>query len=510
MADLGDGADLGASAGATVDERILIDGEWVDRGDGRLTVLDPADEGQVVGTVPHTSPVDVDLAVRAASRAFQRWSRTAMAERAELLARAAASVLEDLEPRAVLLVRESGKVIAEARGEIRAGSGVLAYYGSLGTSYQQVEPLPSPNGRVLVAREPMGVAAVIVPWNAPILLGFLAVAPALLAGNTVVVKPSTEAPLALCDFIRVVSRHLPPGVLNVVTGSADVGHALATHPLVRRVMFTGSTEVGRTVAADAIASLKRVSLELGGNDPALVLDDVDLDGDAVSEIVNAVYPTSGQVCYAIKRIYVQASRYQEFVRRFVEASSALMVGNGLDPRSDLGPLINRRQVAFVESLVADARDRGAEVRVVGERLDPSTWDRGCFHLPTVITGVDHSFRVVECEQFGPVIPIIPFDTEDEGIALANDTAFGLASSIWTSDEERGMSLARRIEAGSTFVNVHRPGASGVDMPFGGFKESGLGRGHGVVALEEQFELHTISTRRPPAPPLIQGPAGVIA
>jgi aldehyde dehydrogenase len=420
-----------------------------------------------------------------------------MAERAAQLRDAAAAVLDDLEDRAVTLVRESGKVIAEARNEQRAASRTLEYYADVAEAFRLTEELPSANGQVLVAREPMGVASVIVPWNAPILLALLGVAPALAAGNTVVVKPSSEAPLALIDFLRVVAERLPDGVLSVVTGSgADVGDVLVTHPLVRRMMFTGSTEVGREVAAAAMATLKRATMELGGNDPALVLHDADLDGDVVPEILASVYATSGQVCYSVKRIYVHESLHDEFVERFTAALGSFVVGNGLDPRTDLGPVINRSQLERVRGLVDEARAKGATVASVGKKLDPDSWERGWFHLPTVMTGVDHSFGVVSCEQFGPVIPIMSFRSEDEAVELANDTEFGLASSIWTTDEERAFELARRIEAGTTFVNVHRPGASGVDMPFGGFKQSGIGRGHGVVALEEQFELHTLSSRRP--------------
>jgi aldehyde dehydrogenase len=317
----------------------------------------------------------------------------------------------------------------------------------------------------------------------------------------VVVKPSQEAPLALIDFLRVMDRHLPPGVLNIVTGhGSEVGQALITHPLTRRIMFTGSTQVGKAVAASAMATLKRVSLELGGNDPALVLSDADLDGNLIPELVRAVYPTSGQVCYAVKRIYVQEPLYSEFVERFMEVSDQLVVGDGLDPATHLGPLINRSQLAFVQHLVAEAAERGAATSTLGVRPSADLWSGGHFHMPTVITGVDQSFKVVTEEQFGPVIPVMPFTTLEDGIRLANDTTFGLAASIWTSDEGRGLELGRGIQAGTTFVNTHRPGSSGVDMPFGGFKESGLGRGHGVVALEEQFELHTLSTRRPLNPP----------
>ena len=463
----------------------------------RIEVFDPADSAQVVGSVPRCSEEDAERAIREAHGAFSDWSRCPISERAGLLREAAGAVLVDLEDRAVTLVRESGKVIAEAQNEQRAASRTLEYYAEVAETFPLTEKLPSANGHVLVAREPMGVASVIVPWNAPILLALLGVAPALAAGNTVVVKPSSEAPLALMDFLRVVAERLPAGVLTVVTGTgADVGDVLVTHPLVRRVMFTGSTEVGRAVATAAMATLKRATMELGGNDPALVLHDADLEGDVVQEILRSVYATSGQVCYSVKRIYVHESLHDDFVERFTAASDSLVVGNGLDPRADLGPVINRSQLERVQGLADEARARGAKVASVGQKLDADAWEKGWFHLPTVITGVDHSFGVVSCEQFGPVVPIMPFRTEDEAVTLANDTEFGLASSIWTADEDRAFDLARRIEAGTTFVNVHRPGASGVDMPFGGFKQSGIGRGHGVVALEEQFELHTLSSRRP--------------
>lgn len=462
-----------------------------------IDVFDPADATEVVGSVPRCSAQDADMAIRKAHSVFPLWSSCPIVERAALLREAASAVLDGLEDRAVTLVRESGKVIAEARNEQRAASRTLEYYAEVAETFRLTETLPSTSGQVLLAREPMGVASVIVPWNAPILLALLGVAPALAAGNTVVVKPSSEAPLAVMDFLRVVAERLPDGALNVVTGTgADIGDVLVTNPLVRRVMFTGSTEVGREVAAAAMATLKRATMELGGNDPALVLEDADLDGNVVDEVVKSVYATSGQVCYSIKRIYVHESLFDEFVERFTAASESLVVGNGLDPRSDLGPVINQSQLERVQRLVAGARSKGAKVASVGQKLDPDAWDRGWFHLPTVVTGVDHSFGVVSCEQFGPVVPIMPFRTEDEAVALANDTEFGLASSIWTTEEDRAFELARRIEAGSTFINVHRPGASGVDMPFGGFKQSGIGRGHGIVALEEQFELHTISSRRP--------------
>jgi aldehyde dehydrogenase len=482
----------------TEDRHALIAGALVDSPE-RIAIFNPAKTASVVGSVPRCPPSDVDRAIAAAHAAFRGWSRVPKERRAECLREGAQAARAAAADSTVTLVRESGKVIGEAEGELLAALAVLEYYATLAEELELTEELASPNGRVVVAREAMGVAAVIVPWNAPVLLTAYAVAPALAAGNTVVVKPSSEAPLAVMGFLEAIAQHLPPGVLNVITGPSDViGEQLVSHPLVRRVMFTGSTEVGRRVAAAATSSLKRVTMELGGNDPAIVLGDADLTGDVVPEIVRGVYATTGQVCYAIKRIYVHRSLYEDFVDAFTAASDALVVGDGLEPGVDMGPVINRASLRRLHELVAQTRERGATVAQVGN--GPAAWDEGCFHLPTVVTGADRSFDVVSGEQFGPVIPILAFDADAEAVAMANDSNFGLASSIWTSDEERGFALARDIEAGTTFVNVHRVGASGPDMPFGGMKESGIGRGHGLVALEEQFELHTISSRRPRGAP----------
>lgn len=479
-----------------VDELILIGGDKQDCG-GRIPVMNPARSSEIVGSVPRCSADDAARAIEAAANAFPTWSRRPISERAALLASASRAVVDGAEDRATLLTRESGKLLREARGEIASASRTLEYYADLAATVVLAEDLASGNGRVVVARRPMGVTAIIVPWNAPVHLSTLAVAPALLAGNTVVVKPATEAPLAVIDFLRRVSDCLPDGVINIVTGSGEeVGETLIAHPLVRRVMFTGSTEVGKRVAAQATAEMKRVTVELGGNDPAIVMPDADLDSDLVPEIMRGVYGSSGQVCYAIKRIYVHSSLYHEFVRRFTAASAELAVGDGLDPRADIGPLINRDQVNAIARLIEDARIGGATVNSVGRRLDPATWSDGCFHLPTVVTDVDHTFSVVSSEQFGPVIPIMPFASVDEAVAFANDTAYGLASSIWTRDVDDAWKLAERMESGTTFVNIHRQGASGPDMPFGGWKSSGLGRSHGMIAVQEQFELQTLSTRRP--------------
>ena len=480
---------------APIDEPMRIGGRDV-RTDDWIPVTNPADTAEVVGRVPRGTAEHVAAATAAAAAAFPVWSATPPAERAARLREAGQALLADAEARSVLLARECGALLGEARGGVLGCTRALDYYAKVGETFAYEEELPSPNGRVFVTRDPMGVAAVIVPWNSPTYLGYLALGPILMAGNTVVVKPPTDAPLAFMDSLRVIEPFFPAGTINTVTGPGDtVGAALIADPRVRKINFTGSTEVGKDVLRAAAGTVKRVSLELGGNDPAIVLDDVDLDV-VVPELIQGVFALSGQICYDVKRIYVHRSRFDRFVEQFTEAADAFVVGNGLAAESTMGALVNERQTRWIAGLIDDARQRGATVRVVGRKLDDAAWERGHFVLPAIVTDVGHEADVVRCEQFGPVIPIMPFETEDEAVALANDSQFGLAASVWSPDEERAFRLARRIEAGSTFINIHRRGASGVDMPFGGFKESGLGRGHGVVALEEQFELHTISSRRP--------------
>jgi aldehyde dehydrogenase len=483
------------ASAATVHAELLIGGTKVGTEEA-IPVVNPADTRDVVGTIPRASREQVARATAAAADAFPTWSRVPMRERAQVLRAAAEALTPAVGARAELLVRESCALIGESRsGTARLGQ-MLEWYAGVGEAFEEVTELPSPNGVVQVAREPMGVAVLIVPWNSPTTLGFLGLAPILLAGNTVVVKPPTQAPLALMDAIDAMAPLFPPGTINVVTGNAnEIGPPLITDPRVRKINFTGSTETGKAIMREAASTVKRVSLELGGNDPAVVLADADLE-TAVPGLVSGTFALTGQICYDVKRIYVHRSLCADFVAAFEAETSRFVVGNGMDERSTMGPLISDVQRQKVQALVADAEQRGATVRTLGRPLDEATWELGHFMLPTVVSGAPQSCGLVQAEQFGPAIPIVPFETEDEAIALANDSIYGLSSSIWSLDEERAFALARRIEAGTTFINVHRRGASGVDMPFGGFKESGIGRSHGVVALEEQLELHTISSRQP--------------
>ncbi|MGD2100908.1 MAG: aldehyde dehydrogenase family protein [Acidimicrobiia bacterium] len=458
-------------------------------------VVNPARWDDVVGRAAVGTSALAGSAVDAAGNAFPGWARLQAAERSELMLAAADAIEAGNEERAAVLTREHGKPLPEARHDVAGAPRILRYYACLATRFDSPEITEDELGHVERRHRPMGPMAVIVPWNAPVYLAFLMIAPALLAGNTLVVKPPSYTPLALSDTLRLLSSLLPDGVLNVVPGPGDVvGRALARHPAIRGIRFTGSTETGKQLMRDAADNVKNVGLELGGNDPALVLEGASLSDRLVSELVRGVYAGTGQICYNVKRLYVHRSHYTEFADLFIDAVSDLVVGDGLDPDVTMGPLNNEPQYEFVNDLVERTRSTGARVATVGIPQDGVNWDEGWFVLPSVATGVSPGDELVECEQFGPVVPIVVFDDEEEAVRMANQTEFGLAASVWDEDVDHALDVAGRIEAGTVFVNVHRVGASDVAMEFGGFKQSGLGRGHGWVAVEESSELQVIAHR----------------
>lgn len=470
---------------------VLVAGERV--GSLYQPVVNPARTAEVVGQVAIGTAEHVDRAVAAAAAAFPGWSGLPVHERSAQLANAAAAITAIAGPLAELLTREQGKVLWESRVDVGGAAHILGWY------TEQADVLAEDRvfrqdarGTVWTGRRPMGVTGVIVPWNSPVYLAFLGIAPALLAGNTVVVKPSEFAPLTLSRVLDVLAAHLPAGVVNVVPGGAEAGAAIAAHPRVRKVFFTGSTATGQSVMRAAAGNLKNISLELGGNDPAIVLESARVTDRMVDELVKSVFTASGQICFNVKRIYVHRDHHREFLDRYTAAVDRLVVGNGLDPRSTMGPINNRPQFDRVTALVERTRDSGATVTTVGSRLDPVGWEDGLFLLPSIVSDVPPGAEVVTCEQFGPVVPVLPFDTDEAVIGYANDTEFGLGASVWSEDRDHALRVARRLESGSVFLNVHRMGASDVSMPFGGFKGSGMGRGHGLTALEACTELQTIA------------------
>jgi acyl-CoA reductase-like NAD-dependent aldehyde dehydrogenase len=352
--------------------------------------------------------------------------------------------------------------------------------------------LPAPPYRTTIGYLPLGVVTIIVPFNWPLAILAASLPYALLAGNTVVVKPPPTTPLATTRTVQKVAELLPPGVLNVVTGAdAEIGSALISDDRVKHVCFTGSPGGGKRIMSMAAQSLTRVALELGGNDPALVLADADLSGDAMQRLFTGTFDSTGQICMATKRLYVHRSRYDEVVEGLSGLLAAQRLGHGLDENVTMGPLHQARQKEYVQELLAQARESGAEVREFGEAAEGADISVGNFLRPSLVLDPSDDARVVVEEQFGPTLPILPFDDEDDAVARANDTWSGLCSSVWTADLDRAAAVAARLRTGYTFVNAH--GAAHLDerAPFGGFNHSGMGREMGIEGLREFMDTHAV-------------------
>jgi acyl-CoA reductase-like NAD-dependent aldehyde dehydrogenase len=454
-------------------------------------VRDPGKLTDVVGRVASGTVEDINNAVEAAHQAFLSWRNVDVKERVRLVLEAA-KVLEDSMPELQpLLVREHGGMLWETDVDFHAGIGSLKFFSAAVEEYLKPEVTEDETQWISIEKVPKGVVAAIVPWNMPIVLTMGKVAPALLTGNTIVVKPSPNAPLALSIALKRMAAVFPDGVINVVHGDAETGNALTGHPLVRKVSFTGGTETGRAVLTNASKTFKSVTLELGGNDPAVVLDDVN-PADIIPKLIKGIYTRTGQICFAVKRIYVPNSMVEKFFDTMCEFVDELKVGHGLDERASFGPINNKKQFGIVNNLLEETKKSGATVRELGTKLDPGNWNNGYYMLPHVVKDAPHSSSIVACEQFGPIIPIVGYDTVDQAIELANDTQYGLCSSIWTNDFERAKDLARKIEAGATFINTHSFESLHAGMPFGGVKNSGLGRESAIEpTLSAYVDLHAI-------------------
>jgi acyl-CoA reductase-like NAD-dependent aldehyde dehydrogenase len=453
-------------------------------------LVDPGRLDDVVAQVAVGTAADVDHAVQQAHAAFAVWRAVPPAERAQKLLAAADILARSADELAPLLVREHGGVMWEAQTDFALGTGVLQHTAGLIEDFSRPVEYDDEQSRILIERLPRGVAAAIVPWNMPIVLAMMKVAPALATGNTMVLKPSPFAPAALTIALQRMSEVFPPGVINVVHGDTEVGEALTTHPLVRKIGFTGGTETARHVMRAAAGTIKNLTLELGGNDPAIVLDDVDIES-ALDRKLNGIIARTGQICFAVKRIYVPRGMYDDFVDALVDRLANLTVGHGLDSRSNFGPLNNKKQYDSVNGMIHEAKKSSARVLELGRRLDPDSWENGYYLLPHVVRDVEHEAPISRTEQFGPVIPVIAYDDEDQVVRWANDSEYGLGSSVWTNDPDRGFAIARQIEAGSTFINSHSFESLDLRMPFGGVKESGIGREFGKAGMREYVEDHAI-------------------
>jgi succinate-semialdehyde dehydrogenase/glutarate-semialdehyde dehydrogenase len=473
---------------------MLIGGERGGSTSGRTYEVNNPATGERVESVPLGTAQDVDQAVQAAELAFSAWSETSAEDRGVALANACELIKAHAAEIAQLLTAEQGKTLFEANLEVHHLVHGLEFYAGLASKVRgNYVPLPQKGAYGLVIRQPIGVCGAIVPWNFPLTLMGTKVGPALAAGNTIIVKPASTTPLATLRTAELIQQatyaggksSLPPGTVNVVTGTgAEVGEALLAHPGVRRIAFTGSTEVGRHVMEVAGPQIKRVTLELGGSDPMIVCEDADL-GTAARMADTGRYFNCGQMCLGVKRLFVQESVYDEFVGQLRATLERKTVGPGTDRSSRMGPLHLAYQREEIEEQVEDARARGAHVTVGGSRPEGEAFARGSFYLPTLIEGAPWDSRVVRDEVFGPVLPVFRFGDLDEAIDKANDTVYGLGGSIWTRDLLKANRAIEKLQAGNVWVNSLHYGYD--ELPFGGVKASGVGREHGPEALDYYLE-----------------------
>ena len=464
-------------------QQAMIDGRWCDADDGSvLTVHDPA-TGACVGTVPNLTAAETRQAIAAAARALPAWRALTADERAAILRRWHDLVLAHKEDLARILTAEQGKPLSEARAEIAYAASFIDWFAEEARRiFGEVIPSPWPKRRILTLRQPIGVVAVITPWNFPSAMLARKAAAALAAGCTVVAKPASATPFSALALAALgLEAGIPPGVLNVVTGAAEaIGAELTANPTVRMLSFTGSTETGKRLMAACAGTVKKVALELGGNAPFIVFDDADLDA-AIEGALAAKFRNCGQTCVCANRILVQAGIYAAFAERFAERVSQLRVGPGLEEGVQLGPLIDPAALAKVEVHVADALAHGARLLTGGARHALG----GNFYQPTVLTGVTPEMRVCQEETFGPVAPLLRFTREDEAISLANATEYGLAAFFYTRDLGRAWRVAEALEYG--MVGVNAGVISTAVAPFGGVKQSGLGREGGREGIAEFLE-----------------------
>lgn len=470
---------------------LFIHGRFVSStGETTFPVLDKA-TGQTITAVPESTAEDVTTALESAQEALRSWRQKLAHDRAALMHAAAAAVRTKAETLVGLLTAEVGKPLAGAQREVQAVATLLDFFAEEGLRIRgEIPQLNLPDERVFIVKEPVGVVVALTPSNYPLILLSWKLGAALAAGCTVVAKPSEDTPLATLSLAAILAESgLPPGVFNVVTGYGhSVGKALVEHAIPRKIAFTGGVETGKKIAALASQTNKRVTLELGGQCPALVCDDANLE-IAVPALLKHSFDNAGQYCYRINRMYVQNGIYHEFLERLAAGAVRLKAGSGRDPASFMGPLVNQR--LFEKSMlhIRDALERGATLLAGGQRLAGPDFDNGYFLPPTILAGANHSMLVMTEETFGPVVGVMPVDSLEEAIGHANNSRFGLAAYIFTGNVAQALRAAERLEAGSVWINnIHR---SYNEVPFGGFKESGLGREKSHYGLDEYLELKTI-------------------
>ncbi|MGR4868278.1 aldehyde dehydrogenase family protein [Variovorax sp. LARHSF232] len=460
--------------------KLLIGGHLV-AGDSTMSVVNPA-TGKTLTTCPRASVAQAHLAVAAAKEAFPAWSAEPLARRRSLLNRLGDALQERNEEFAILLTQEQGKPIAEARREVAGAVAYIRYFGGLDLPVKVLED--SDVRHVEQHLRPLGIVVAITPWNFPLSLACGKLAPALLMGNAAVVKPAPTTPLTTLLLGELCAEIFPPGVVNVIADQNDLGAALTAHPDVRKVSFTGSSATGKSVMASAAGTLKRVTLELGGNDAAIVLDDVD-PAQVAPAIFKGAFTNNGQVCLAIKRLYVHESIHDEMCAALGELADAQVVGDGLQPGTQIGPLQNRMQFDKLKDLLEDVKRCGLIV-AGGTVLEGD----GFYLRPTIVRDVREGDRIVDEEQFGPILPVVKYSDPEDALRRANATVHGLGGSVWSKDSARAKKLAERLECGTAWVNQHMVVVPGI--PFGGAKQSGIGVELSVEGLNEFAQLQIVN------------------
>jgi len=470
-----------------------IAGRWVDSASGEFFETDNPYTGKPWALIPRCAADDVDRAVRAAHQAFTsgEWPKLTASKRGALLRRLGDLVAEHSKFLAEIEVRDNGKLIAEMTPVTAYMAQWYHYYGGLADKIEgSVIPTDKPDTFNYTRYEPLGVVAAIVPWNSPLFLTTWKLAPALAAGNTIVIKPSEFTSASLLEFMKLVERAgIPPGVVNVVTGfGQEVGMPLVEHPLVAKVAFTGSDATGQRVYEAAARGLKRVSMELGGKSPNIVFDDAELD-NAVKGVVSGIFAATGQTCVAGSRLLVQKNIHDQFVERLLALARTAKMGNPMDLDTQVGPITNRPQLEKVLKYIDIAKSEGATPLLGGRRASGAECGDGWFVEPTIFGGVRNTMRIAQEEVFGPVLSIIPFSDEDEALSLGNDVVYGLAAGVWTQSMRRALMMADRLQAGTVWVNTYR--AVSYLSPFGGYKRSGIGRESGQEMLKEYLQVKSV-------------------
>jgi len=473
--------------------RLLINGDWRDAASGKtFETINPADES-VITTVAEADEADVEQAVAAAREAIDSgpWSKMSAAERGKIVWRMGELIFEQLPALSMIETLDTGKTLFDSgKIELPMAASILQYYAGAATKISGRTLESQPTAFTYTVKEPVGVVAAIVPWNFPLLLTTWKVAPALAAGCTMIIKPATQTPLSAIELGRIgLEAGLPPGVLQVLPGrGSTTGMQLVRHPGIDKIAFTGSTEVGKRILQEAAGTIKRVTMELGGKSPNIVFADADLDA-AVKGAFNGIFYNKGEVCAAGSRLLVERSAHDELVEKLAKRADAVVLGDPRDKQSRMGPVISASQMDSVLGYIAKGKDEGARVVAGGRRAEEVNDGKGYFVRPTVFDGVTPEMAIAREEIFGPVLATLAFDDLDDAVAKANDTVYGLAAGVWTRDVSKAHRVARRVKAGTVWVNTYN--LYDASLPFGGFKQSGFGRELGLDALDSYLETKSV-------------------